>query len=374
MITEADISHEVMKKLIADGHTCGVCKGGLSVAWGGAHGYEGYILRCATDINHNTINRHDMKREKHIAQIKEVTGMDTTALMKMDEKAMIERISMAKFPQDLTVPEKKMLAQVAISYGFDPLMGEVMVYQGRPFVSIDGRYRMAQETNKLDGVESRPATKEEKETWQIPEGDYFFRAEVRVKGASNPFVGWGRVRKQETTGGKGFKPVETNPQRMAEKRAEVQALRKAFHIPLPSAEDIVSDEYVKVETEQAWESVKRVDESTSEVIEGEVVEQEPAVTPPQSKSRAVEGPPEGKAQEPAGEPDETDKIIMELSEKIDYLVEKKQSAWYPKNLNAYLKSLTKREAPDWKSQIKYLSEAQVADLIGKVSETVELAG
>ena len=300
--------------------------------------------------------------------------METTALMKMDEKAMIERISMAKFPQDLTVPEKKMLAQVAISYGFDPLMGEVMVYQGRPFVSIDGRYRMAQETNKLDGVESRPATKEEKETWQIPEGDYFFRAEVRVKGASNPFVGWGRVRKQETTGGKGFKPVETNPQRMAEKRAEVQALRKAFHIPLPSAEDIVSDEYVKVETEQAWESVKRVDESTSEVIEGEVVEQEPTVTPPQSKSRAVEGPPEGKAQEPAGEPDETDKIIMELSEKIDYLVEKKQSAWYPKNLNAYLKSLTKREAPDWKSQIKYLSEAQVADLIGKVSETVELAG
>jgi len=38
--------------------------------------------------------------------------------------------------------------------------------------------------------------------------------------------------------GQGFQPVQNNPQRMAEKRAEAQALRKAFHIPLPSIEDI----------------------------------------------------------------------------------------------------------------------------------------
>jgi hypothetical protein len=132
---------------------------------------------------------------------------------------------------------------VAINYGFDPLMGEVSIYQGRPFVSIDGRYRAAQETGKLDGVESRPANKQERTDWEIPDGDYFFRSDVYVKGCLHAFIGWGRVRKTETEPRKDkpgdyYKPVVTNPQRMAEKRAEAQALRKAFHIPLPSFEDI----------------------------------------------------------------------------------------------------------------------------------------
>jgi hypothetical protein len=89
-------------------------------------------------------------------------------------------------------------------------------------------------------VESRPATKEERAQWQIPDTDYFFRSDVHVKEAAFPFVGWGRVFAAETINGKGFKPVEKNPQRMAEKRAEAQALRKAFHIDLPSFEDIGS--------------------------------------------------------------------------------------------------------------------------------------
>jgi hypothetical protein len=184
------------------------------------------------------MTRHDTQYEKKIQIEKEGRKMDSKSLMVMDNETMLARVNMAKFPQDLKPDEKKLLAQVAITYGFDPLMGEVTIYQGRPFVSIDGRYRAAQETGELDGVETRPANEQERKDWQIPDGDFFFRAEVYVKGASRPFVGWGRVRSVETQGGKGFKPVETNPQRMAEKRAEAQALRKAFHIPLPSVEDI----------------------------------------------------------------------------------------------------------------------------------------
>jgi len=168
--------------------------------------------------------------------------MKGTELQAMTETQMMERVNLARFPQDLTIQDKRLLAQVAISYGFDPLMGEVSIYQGRPYVSIDGRYRKAQETGNLDGVLTKPATKQEKEDWQIPDSDFFCRAEVYCKEASHPFVGWGRVRLAETQGGKGFKPVETNPQRMAEKRAESQALRKAFHIPLPSVEDIGTEE------------------------------------------------------------------------------------------------------------------------------------
>lgn len=237
MITEAQLAYDDLVKIANDGHRCGVCGSPLVVAW-----KDGYILRCAEDITHSTITAHDKKQERIIKQIREVRHMDSKSLMVMDEKSMMRRVEMARFPQQLTPEDKRLLAKVAITYGFDPLMGEVSIYQGRPFVSIDGRYRAAQETGELDGVETRPATKDERTEWEIPEGDYFFRAEVYRRGSQRAFVGWGRVRKQETVGGKGFKPIETNPQRMAEKRAEAQALRKAFHIPLPSFEDIGSEE------------------------------------------------------------------------------------------------------------------------------------
>lgn len=188
--------------------------------------------------------------------------MDSKALMATSEAGMMARIERAKFPQALKPEEKKALALAAITYGFDPLMGELTIFQGRPYVSIDGRYRKAQETGKFDGVSSRPATEAERKEWSIPDGDYFFRAEVQVKGAAFPFVGWGRVLARETQG-QGFKPTESNPQRMAEKRAEAQALRKAFSIPLPNAEDIGTEneplEFQEIKTNP----------STGEVIEAE---------------------------------------------------------------------------------------------------------
>ena len=172
-------------------------------------------------------------------------------LMVMTEAKMIERVNMAKFPQDLNPAEKNLLTVVALTYGLDPLMKELSIYQGSPHVSIDGRYRKAQETGELDGVESRPATKQEREDWEIPDGDYFYHADIWRKGASHPFVGWGRVHKSETTPGSTklndttstYKPIQKNPQRMAEKRAEAMGLRKAFHIPLPSMEDIGAPDY-----------------------------------------------------------------------------------------------------------------------------------
>ena len=269
-----------MQRTAKDSHMCGTCGGELSVAWGGAFGIEGYILRCGNDIKHDTINRHDIKEEEYIKQVKEVRKMDSKSLMTMDEATMLQRVELAKFPQELDKTGKLLLAKVAITYGFDPLMGEVMIYQGRPYVSIDGRYRMAQETGNLDGVESRPANKEERDNWQIPEGDYFFRADVYVKGASRPFVGWGRVRVDERGKSKGFAPIDTNPQRMAEKRAEAQALRKAFHIPLPSTEDIGTAEDIPL---------TKVEIETGEILEAEPAKEKPEkiMTPMMKLSQAI---------------------------------------------------------------------------------------
>jgi len=185
--------------------------------------------------------------------------MESTALQNMDNKTMLERIEAARFPQALKPEEKRMLAMVAITYGFDPLMGEITIYQGRPYVSIDGRYRKAQETGIFNGITSRPATKQEREEWQIPDGDYFVKSTVEIRGGGH-FEGWGRVFKAETVGGQGFKPVEKNPQRMAEKRADAQALRKAFHINLPSLEErgTPDDEDVDIHTGEIIESKAKV--------------------------------------------------------------------------------------------------------------------
>ncbi len=198
--------------------------------------------------------------------------MDSTALEKMSENQMLARIGAAKFPQELTPSEKKLLAMVAITYGFDPLMGEITIYQGRPYVSIDGRYRKAQETGQLCGVKTRPATREEREAWQIPIDDYFYHAEVNVKGGGfNYFEGWGRVRKEETKPGSKndpnstYKPIQFNPQRMAEKRAEAMALRKAFHINLPS-----------LETRGTEDEEAPVNLETGEVIDTTISKPDPA--------------------------------------------------------------------------------------------------
>jgi len=145
-----------MNILASDGHICAVCGGKLTICWGGAYRISSFILRCGNNITHKGITRHDKEYERKIMQ----NQMDSKALTKLTDGQMMARVTMAKFPQELTALEKNILVKVAKTYGFDPLMGEITIYQGRPYVSIDGRYRKAQETGQLNGIESRPATKE----------------------------------------------------------------------------------------------------------------------------------------------------------------------------------------------------------------------
>lgn len=255
-IFEDQMTPEEMKKFVDRGYTCGECGGVLTVAWGGFLGSQGYILRCGNNVDHTKITKYNRKEAEFMVEARKVAGLDSTALVKMTEDQMLIRVGQSKFPKDLSVGESKLLAVACLTYGFDPIMHELTIFQGNPFVSVDGRYRKAQETGMLDGMECRPATSEERKAWEIPEGDKFFRAECYRKDASHPFVGWGRVLAKEMAKANEFTPLATNPQRMAEKRAEVQALRKAFHINLPSAEYIGTQE-----EEQA------VDTRTGEIID-----------------------------------------------------------------------------------------------------------
>ena len=189
--------------------------------------------------------------------------MDSTALMKLDKGGMVARIEQAKWPQALKPEEKALVATVAMSYGLDPILNELSIYQGRPYPTVNAWYRKSQETGKFDGMDSRPANKKEREERNAKEGDLLYRCEVWRTDASHPFVGWGRVRAEERKGDAHL-PIVKDPDRMAEKRSEMQAMRKAFSIPMPA----MSFEEV-IETESGL-----VNKGTGEIVEEKAIEGE----------------------------------------------------------------------------------------------------
>ena len=83
--------YETMQKRV-DSHSCGVCQGNLTIAWGGAYGFNGYILRCGNDINHDILT--DYKRpspeyEEGNKLFRRLYGMDSTALMNMNSRLFV---------------------------------------------------------------------------------------------------------------------------------------------------------------------------------------------------------------------------------------------------------------------------------------------
>ena len=52
-LTEETLTYDEMKAIIANPQNhCSDCGGNLSIAWGGAHGYDTHILRCSVAIDH----------------------------------------------------------------------------------------------------------------------------------------------------------------------------------------------------------------------------------------------------------------------------------------------------------------------------------
>ena len=79
---------------------------------------------------------------------------------------------MERYPVPLPDKVKYMAARMAVAYGLDPFLGEMVFipqYKGgdlvgyQPYVGIGGVRRAARRTGEYDGRELRPCTKEERE-------------------------------------------------------------------------------------------------------------------------------------------------------------------------------------------------------------------
>jgi hypothetical protein len=123
-------------------------------------------------------------------------------------------------------------------------LGEIMLYQGKPYITIDGRIRIAHNSGLLNGIDPHPAASMERTRYIVKDGEHLWKCLVFKKGAIRPFVGWGHVRLGDRN------PVsKTHPQEMAKKRAKYDALRLAF----PPKEELtpLHEQYIQEAEDEA---------------------------------------------------------------------------------------------------------------------------
>lgn len=103
-------------------------------------------------------------------------------------------------------------------------LGEVMIYQGKPYITLAGRVRIAHKTGLLNGIQPRPATTMEARHFGASEDEVVWTCEVWRIGITRPFKGWGVANRKMDRN-----PVAKQyPREMAKKRAKYDALALAF--------------------------------------------------------------------------------------------------------------------------------------------------
>jgi len=140
-------------------------------------------------------------------------------------------------------------------YGLDPLT-DLTLYDGKPFVTIDGRVRLMRRHPEYRGYACRPLTQSEKELWGYEGDDIVIECTIRTS-TWGEISARGKVSRAELEGKQGrSNPVaRVHPVEMAEKRAIARAERAAF------GQDAVLDE-----EEAEIEAVEQRLRTTPEVV------------------------------------------------------------------------------------------------------------
>jgi hypothetical protein len=103
-------------------------------------------------------------------------------------------------------------------------LGELMLYQGKPYITIAGRVRIAHQSGLLAGLQPRPATSVERMNFGATDDEVLWVCDAYRVGAPRGFRGWGVVNVKTDRN-----PVAKQfPREMAKKRAKYDALALAF--------------------------------------------------------------------------------------------------------------------------------------------------
>lgn len=123
---------------------------------------------------------------------------------------------------DRVQPEQRELAlQIAKRYELDLLLKHLVLIEGRAYITRDGLLHIAHRSGQLDGIETTPA--------ELSDGFWRSTCSVYRKDMSRPFSYAGRYPEKGNN-------AKFGPE-MAVKVAEVMALRRAFDVAAPTAEE-----------------------------------------------------------------------------------------------------------------------------------------
>jgi len=237
------------------------------------HELKGNALRCMTDPDHDTYQKKHtgtrMLYDGATGELKEYDIMSqrpTTELAPItDQDSAVATVSRAMdlglFPNKNSSPQQlALLAQVALAYGLDPLMGEIMPYQGRPYITIAGRRRLDAAAGHRPSVSFRILNADEmtyyKSVDALAEKDVAVFCVLRREGET--VEGFGRILASERAGDKHL-PTVARTIEMAQKRAERRA-REIMFGPVAKPESLRNIEVLE-EGDEA-----EVVESTGRII------------------------------------------------------------------------------------------------------------
>lgn len=137
----------------------------------------------------------------------------------------------------LSPPMLKALCAYAFRYGLDPYRGHVVIMHGQPYIGLDGYLYYARHNNISYSLTGRPLTAEEMTALLYTAEDMGWKSTITRRDTGAVFEGLGFVRKGELTemskknpGRKRYPVVADKPVNMVVKRADWQALRRAFPI------------------------------------------------------------------------------------------------------------------------------------------------
>jgi hypothetical protein len=209
-----------------------------------------HVLKCVMDGAHETYVEKNNGRTKTLTgprgqkvEVDVLTQRSTTgeeiALVKDEATALAvvrRQNHLAMWPDQKNMTDSQMaaLAHVAFHYQMDLIMGEIMPFQGKPFITIKGRRRHDKREGHRMGITFRMPREDEIKFW-VDSGAMHKGDVIQIAVGTEPdglvTEAMGRVLESEqpkSQGGRDNLPIAIRKIEMAQKRAESRVREMVF--------------------------------------------------------------------------------------------------------------------------------------------------
>jgi hypothetical protein len=252
-------------------HVCATCGANLVTVWNDERAVSRLV--CAKDHAHKGVklilsNTTLLKRGELDTQHRAGTQADMEkAITQGEGVTSLAPLKDVATGDKLTLIQVSALANFATSVGLKAPLGHVCLYYGNPYVTIDGYYYLKNKGALKFAVCCMPMDQDERFAYQVTEGSHAFIARAISLGGDELNRGIGIITPEEMSEKSKKNPehfaapiVHDKPQRMAEKRAEWQLLKKMIPLGaerleagMKAVEDLEKKAAAEEDAKHLWE-------------------------------------------------------------------------------------------------------------------------